>query len=331
MKKTLFVLFLVILTVLVGFSCAKKDASKSFQNIVFYANITAIEPILEEFEQKTGIPVEYHRISATDFYATVMNEYEAGLHLADVIQAPIAVLELLTNEGILLPYVSAAAIDFPDWAKREKEGIYKFAIEYVSVIFNKDFIDFEDIPKEYQDLADPKWKNKIVMPNPTIHPTTISWLVALKEHVFENDESQWEKFIRGLAANNPLFVDSFTPTSAVIISGEKPIGISMPKYIITNAPNSLDWANIEPILGSLRGIGISANAPNPDGARQFIDFWLSDDVGRFLANEVGEYVLVPDVFPPLEGMDTANIIPIVELSDEEINRWGSFFKDVFGV
>ena len=167
------------------------------------------------------------------------------------------------------------------------------------------------------------------MADPSIHPTTISWLVALREYVFNNNDAEWRAFLRGLAANKPMFVASFGPTPAPIANGEKPIGISMPKYIITNAPAPLDWARIEPIMGSPRAIGISAKAPNPAGARQFMDYWLSAGAGRILADDVGEYVLAPGVFPPIDGMDRARVIPIEELSDAEIARWAAEFKAIF--
>jgi iron(III) transport system substrate-binding protein len=50
-----------------------------------------------------------------------------------------------------------------------------------------------------------------------------------------------------------------------------------------------------------------------------------------LANEVGEYVLAPGVFPPIEDMDKAEVIAIRELSDEEIQRWGEEFAEIFDV
>ena len=45
------------------------------------------------------------------------------------------------------------------------------------------------------------------MPNPTNHATTIGWLIGLKEHVFKS-EAEWMKFVKGLAANRPMFVAS---------------------------------------------------------------------------------------------------------------------------
>lgn len=300
-------------------------------NVAFYANITSVEPLLEDFGAKTGIKGEYTRISTTQFLSTVFTEFEAGKLLADVIQAPIPVMDQLKDRGVLAPYISPSAQGYPAWAKREQEGIYMFGIEYVSIIYNKEQVKAADVPRRYQDLADPKWKNKIVMANPSIHPTTISWLVALKENVFNNNDAEWRQFLRALAANNPMFVASFGPTPAPIASGEKVIGISMPKYIITNAPAPLDWARIEPVMGSPRAIGISAKAPHPIAARKFMDYWLSSDAAKILADKVGEYVVAPGVFPPIDGMDRAKVIPIKELTDAEIAQWSGEFKTIFNI
>ncbi|MCL2065291.1 MAG: extracellular solute-binding protein [Candidatus Cloacimonetes bacterium] len=310
-------------------SCVNQSKSNSIENVVLYANITGIESILDDFEVRTGLHVVYNRVSTTDFLSTIINEHDINNLSADIIQAPITVLNQLSKAGILTPYISSSADDFPDWTKRESEGIYKFAIEYVGIIYNSELISSEEAPQNYQNLTDPQWKDKIVMPDPAVHLTTVSWLVALKEHVFENNSTDWMDFIYGLAANNPMLVTSFTPTASVLLSGEKSIAISMPKYLITNPSDRLNWVKTVPLFGSLRGIGIYANAENPVGAKSFIDYWLSDSVGETLANEVGEYVLTPGIYPPIEGMEQAVVLPIADLSDEETIHWANIFKEIF--
>ena len=62
-----------------------------------------------------------------------------------------------------------------------------------------------------------------------------------------------------------------------------------------------------------------------------MDYWLSNEAMTILANDVGEYVLAPGVFPPIDGMDQARVIPIRELSDDEIARWGEEFKTIFAL
>lgn len=319
-KLTIIIIFLLSLMSVVTLASSK---------VTFYANITAIEPIMQDFEAKTGIKGEYTRISTDKFLATVLTEFEAGKLLADVIQAPLPVLEILKDRGVLSSYISPVAEAYPEWTR--KEGIQLFGIEYVALIYNKELVKPEDVPNRYEDLTDPKWKDKIVMANPALHATTISWLIGLKENVFDS-EDKWMDFVKGLAKNKPMFVASFGPTPAPVESGEKLIAISMPKYIITKAPAPLAWAQVEqPLMGTPRAIALTSTASNPEGARVFLDYWLSKDAMSRLARDVGEYVLTPGVFPPIEGMDKAKVIAIRELTDEEIQKWGSEFKKIFSL
>ena len=322
--KRLLVVFVAAAMVMTvpGLAAAQEKA-------VFYANMTAVEPIIDSFNQATGLKGEYTRISTSKYLATVMTEFQAGKLLADVLPAPLPVLEILKAQGVLAPYASPEAAGYPEWTRKDGT-IQIFGIEYVGLIYNKELVKAADVPKRYEDLTDPKWKDQIVMANPASHATTISWLVGLKDQVFAS-EAAWRDFLKGLAANRPMFVASFGPTPAPVESGEKRIAISMPKYIITKAPAPLDWARIEqPLLGSPRGIALAAKAPHPEAGKRFMDFWLSRQAMGELATKVGEYVLTPGVFPPIDGIDKAKVLPERELSDEEIEKWGAEFRQIFG-
>src|SRR5690606_39113251 len=229
---------------------AMMEKAKAQGKAVFYANITAVQPIMDAFEKATGIKGEYTRASSSKFIPTILTEFNAGKLLADVLQSPQPMLEVLKEQGVLASYRSPAAEGYPDWAVKD-DSITLFGIEYVSYLFNTDHLKKAEAPARYEDLADPKWKNQIVMANPANHPSTIAWLVGLKEKVFKS-EDEWMAFLKGLAANQPMFVASFGPTPAPVESGEKLIGISMPKYIVTKAPAPLDWGprSGQPLLGT---------------------------------------------------------------------------------
>ncbi|UTF48771.1 extracellular solute-binding protein [Desulfomicrobium sp. ZS1] len=330
--KRLVVVIAILLCSVLSAQAAELDPAKAKAEgtATFYANITAVEPIMEGFEADTGVKGAYTRISTSKFIATVLTEFEAGKLMADVVQAPLPVLEILKSKGVLASYSSPAAAGYADWTRKD-DAIQLFGIEYVGLIYNKELVKAADVPKRYEDLADPKWKDKIVMANPANHATTISWLVGLKETVFASEE-EWMSFLKGLAANKPMFVASFGPTPAPVESGEKLIAISMPKYIITKAPAPLDWARVEqPLLGTPRAIAVTSKAPHPNAARLFVDYWLSEKAMGILAKDVGEYVLAPGVYPPIDGMDKATVMPIRDLSDEEIRKWGDQFKAIFDV
>jgi iron(III) transport system substrate-binding protein len=331
--KKLSILLVILFLVPYAYAAEEPDKAlvakaKAEGKAAFYANITAVEPIMQAFTKSYGVKGEYTRISTAKFAATAVTEHAAGKLMADVLQAPVPILEMLKDKGILASYRSPMAAAYPDWASKD-DKIQLFGIEYVALIYNKELVKAADVPKRYEDLTDPKWRGKIVMANPTAHATTISWLVGMKEQVFKSEES-WLKFVKGLAANKPMFVASFGPTPAPVESGEKLIAISMPKYIITKAPAPLDWARIsQPLLGTPRAIAVASSAPHPNAARLFVDYWLSKDSMKMLAEKVGEYVLYSGIYPPIPGIDKAKVLPVRELSDDEIRKWGGEFKKIF--
>jgi iron(III) transport system substrate-binding protein len=331
--KKLNILLVILFLIPYAYAAEEPDKAlvakaKAEGKAAFYANITAVEPIMQAFTKAYGVKGEYTRISTAKFAATAVTEHAAGKLMADVLQAPVPILEMLKDKGILASYRSPMAAAYPDWASKD-DKIQLFGIEYVALIYNKELVKAADVPKRYEDLTDPKWRGKIVMANPTAHATTISWLVGMKEQVFKSEES-WLKFVKGLAANKPMFVASFGPTPAPVESGEKLIAISMPKYIITKAPAPLDWARIsQPLLGTPRAIAVASSAPHPNAARLFVDYWLSKDSMKMLAEKVGEYVLYSGIYPPIPGIDKAKVLPIRELSDHEIRKWGGEFKKIF--
>jgi iron(III) transport system substrate-binding protein len=332
MKKFIVLLLVVFFMVPYAYSAdqALVEKAKAEGKVSFYANITAIQPIMQAFTKDEGVKGEYTRISTSKFFATVLTEYQAGKLIADVLQSPLPIMELLKDKGVLTAYNSPSAAIYPEWTRKD-DKIQIFGIEYVALIYNKELVKPADVPKKYEDLTDPKWKGKIVMANPSAHATTISWLIGLKENVFPSEKA-WMKFVKGLAANKPMFVKSFGPTPAPVESGEKLIAISMPKYIITKAPAPLDWARVEqPLLGTPRGISIASTTKHPNAAKLFVDYWLSRDAMQLLADKVGEYVLCPGVYPPIAGIDKATVLPIRVLSDKEIRHWGGEFKKIFAM
>ena len=123
--------------------------AKAEGKVTFYANITAIEPVIEDFTKKYGIKVEYTRISTSKFVATVLTEHEAGKLVADVLQAPMPILEMLKAKGVLASYKSPSASGYPEWAVKD-DKIQLFGIEYVALIYNKELVN---ITLDYLELV----------------------------------------------------------------------------------------------------------------------------------------------------------------------------------
>jgi iron(III) transport system substrate-binding protein len=127
-----------------------------------------------------------------------------------------------------------------------------------------------------------------------------------------------------------MFVPSFGATPQSIEAGDKWIGISLPKYIVTRSPALLDLGpRGQSLFGTPRGIAVAARAPHPDTARLFVNYWLSEEAMTLLARRTGEYVLAPGVCPPIPGMEKAWVRPLRELSADEIHNWRYVFHKIF--
>src|SRR3546814_21187806 len=87
--------------------------------------------------RSTGVKGEYTRTSSSKFLPTILTEFNAGKLLADVVQAPLPMLEILKQKGVLGPYRSPSTAGYPDWATKD-EHITLFGIEYVSYLYNTD-------------------------------------------------------------------------------------------------------------------------------------------------------------------------------------------------
>ena len=121
MKKLLVAAALLLAAQAQGAEKSLLDAARKEGRVAFYANITAVEPIMKAFAADTGVRADYTRIASPKFVATTITEFEANRLSADVVQAPVPVLELLKSRGILAPYRSPAAAGYPDDPKKGDE------------------------------------------------------------------------------------------------------------------------------------------------------------------------------------------------------------------
>ena len=64
---------------------ALAEKARAEGKVTFYANITSVEPILEDFEKKYGVKAEYTRLSTTKFIATILTEHAVGKLTADIL------------------------------------------------------------------------------------------------------------------------------------------------------------------------------------------------------------------------------------------------------
>ena len=200
---------------------AKKESGK----IVAYGSMESntAEPIIDAFTKKTGLHVEYWRASATKAMDRALTELRAGKHLFDVMVNNSGATTVLHKEGIFAKYNSPAAASFAKDVIDADLGV-PYRHTPIGIFYNKGMIKPIDAPKSLEDLLNPKYRGKFVMPDPTQHTTTLQWVASLYKIM---GKEKAEKFIRDLGATKPLLVESFAPSAERVATGETPIALSL--------------------------------------------------------------------------------------------------------
>ena len=276
---------------------ANIDIAKQEAKVVVYAALPPefMKAINDPFEKKYGITVEYWRASATGVLDRALNEWRVGKPAFDIIEGNKGPQMILKKEGVFSKFQPPSAINFPRQFLEADGILTPWRFNPISIIYNTDLVKKEDLPKSFADLLLARWKNKITMPDPSRHTTTAQFLSNLDKY----DGVRWKEFAKGLAQQQPLFVESFAPIVNTVIRGEAPLGIAYLKYV-AQFKGPLDYVRLNKYLADTNYLGVSNRAPHPNAGKLYIDYICSPEGQKAIAI-AGEFVLSPNVAPAIQG------------------------------
>jgi iron(III) transport system substrate-binding protein len=200
----------------------------------------------------------------------------------------------------------------------------------MSMAYNSKLISAADAPKSWSNMADPKWKGKIALGHPGFSgfdAALVAWL---------SGEKGWDYFA-GLRANEPLIQRSTFDSIASLNSGERLIAPMPDGVAAANIAKGNPISVVYPSDGSLFILGFTAimkNAPQPNMAKLFTEFLLSEEHARILVENDYDPVR-GGISRPLVGGKQFRDIKVVPLlpSAEYANRLKAAtekWRDMFG-
>jgi ABC-type Fe3+ transport system substrate-binding protein len=305
-----------------------EEAKKEGGKVVAYGSLEseAFDAVKAGFEKKTGLQLEYWRASGTKTMDRAVSEYRSGKPAYDAILLNANVARLVSKEGMLAKYDSPSAARFP------KEGIdpvlgpsYRNVI--IGVIYNKSMLSPSEAPKSLEDLTRPQFKGKIAMPDPGQHVTTTQWLANVQKVI---GKDKGEKFIRDLASQKPILVESFIPSAERVTGGEVPLAITYVIYAYTYAQKGapVDYVRLGRMMGDGHYALLSNKSPHPNAGKAFIDYLLGEESARILAR-MGEFVNRKGIYPPLPDADKIRFVPMEDFSIQEYADKRKEFQKMF--
>ncbi len=298
------VLIVTMFVVCFGIACARGD---EIREVVVYTAVDQIfsEPILHDFEQKTGIRVKaVYDIEAVKTTGLVNRLIaEKNNPRCDVFwNNEIVRTILLKRKELLAPYHSPSAKDIPLHFK-DKEGYWTgFAARARVIVVNTDLLSEQTMPSSLRDLLDPKWRGKTAIANP-LFGTTATHFAALY-HSWGSGEA--ERFLQQLKNNKARIVDGNSVVRDITASGEVLFGLTDTDDVNVGVENGMPIKAIFPDQGDEgtllipNTVALIRNSPHPQEGRLLIDYLLSIEVETELARSqsaqipVRQQVIKPD-------------------------------------
>jgi len=282
-----------------------------------------IQPVFDRYTEETGIRVRY----LTDTTPVLIERLvaEGANTRADILMAVDAGnLWQAAERGVLAPLESAELEAAIPANYRDPQGRwFGLSLRARTIVHSTQRVQPDEL-STYEDLADPKWRGRLCLRssrkvyNQSLTATLIERLGA----------EQAEAVLEGWVAN--LATDPFPDDTMLInavAAGQCDVGIVNSYYFgrvqrdTPDVPVAIFWPN-QPDSGAngsgvhvnVSGAGITANAPNPEAARDFLVWLASGPVQK-------QFAEVNFEFPARLGVDV----------DPLVAAWGGFEADPIDV
>jgi iron(III) transport system substrate-binding protein len=246
------------------------------------------EPVLQEYERRSGVRVDVVYDTEETKSTGLANRLlaEQGRPRADVFWSnePVRTL-VLKSKGVLASYRSPSAEGIPP-VLIDPDGFWTgFSARIRVIAYNTKLVKPDEAPQSVFDLADQKWRGQVAMADPRFGSTSFH-VAAL--YALAGDEKM-DDFFRRLKANDVRIVDGNSVVRDMVARGEVKVGLTDTDDVNVAIE---DGQPIAMVLPDRNGLGVPvmpnmtsliANAPHPEDGKKLVDYLLSPDVERQLA------------------------------------------------
>ncbi|HEY5625035.1 MAG TPA: iron ABC transporter substrate-binding protein [Dehalococcoidia bacterium] len=277
---------------------------------------TLVQPILDQFEEETGIKVSVRYGDTAELAATILEE--GGNSPADVFFAQDAgALGALAESG-LLKALPATILDLAPEEYRSRADLWVGISGRARVItYNTDVLSPDDLPDSIFGFTDPEWKGRIGWaPQNGSFQAFVTGLRALEG---EDAARDW---LEGIQANDPTEYPNNTTAVEGVANGEVDVAFVNHYYLFRfleeegdgfKARNNYTGPGDAGSLVNIAGAGILETTNSNDLAEQFLEYMLGATAQQYFADETFEY-------PVIDGIAIHDdLVPLAEIQPPDID------------
>jgi len=301
-----------------GGPASGKEFVPSEGSLVVYSgrNEELVGPIIERFEEESGIDVEVRYGDTAELAATILEEGRNSP--ADVFFAQDAgALGAVADEGLFVK-LPEETLDRVEERFRSPNGEWVGVSGRARVVaYNTEVLSEEELPDSIFGFTDPEWEGRIGWA-PT-NGSFQAFVTALRVLEGEDRAREW---LEGIQANDPRVYANNVAVLQGVASGEVDVGFVNHYYLFRALEEQGEdfparnyyLQNEDPgALVNAAGVGVLTTADSPEEAQQFVEFLLSEEAQRYFADETFEYPLV-------DGVETnQELVPLSEIEAPDID------------
>ena len=250
-------------------------------SLALYTSLAApdADAVVKEFGVAyPNIKLDVFRSGSTEVVAKILAESKAGAVRADLIWiADASAYYAMMQTGVkFMKYNSPGAKGIPAGLMDPDGNWVAAAALGVVLIYNTNLV--KDKPTSWNDLA--KYGNKAAMPNPFYSGAAVLVVGGLAK------ELGWDYF-RTLKNAGVGVLQSNPNVISAVAAGEYQIGMAAHDVTVTTIRKGAPLAIAYPKEGNFLvayALAIAGDTKNPDAAKSFVDYFLSDNGQKFVVS-----------------------------------------------
>ncbi len=258
-----------------------------------------VEQAFAQFSEETGIDVEFltgNDAELRERIAAEGEDTEADVYLT----VDAGNLAAAAEEGLFQPLDSPILDEaIPAEYRDPEDRWFGLALRTRTIVYNPELISADEVPKTYEELADPKWEGRLCLRN-----SNNSYQQSLVASMIAADgEEETLRVLEGWADNADIYgndVELSRRWPPVRARSGSPTTTTSPRMLEDDPdfPVRLAWAEQDSrgVHVNISGGGVTRYADNPDLAQQFLE-WLATDGQGVLVHGNHEYPANPAVAP----------------------------------
>lgn len=263
-------------------------AKREGQVVITGGDAEIIAKQLNGFRQKYPfVTVKPLSASPSDVITRVAAESKAGNLSADVLEIDDSSAEQLARLSLLDQQSFPNLADYRP-GTTPSSGLYAtLGINpYFQTVYNTDLVKPDDVPKSWEDIADPKWTGNVVMAR------SGSILVARLAYLWgSGGQFDWDRatsFVQQLGNQKPKIGSNFVAATDQVAQGETSVLWLTPgnpaALLGVEGQAHIDALAFPSLFGGYLTLTIPRGVPHPNAAWLLVDYMTSPE-GQFEASD----------------------------------------------